>query len=314
MTDSRQDKNPTKHDIIERYVLEPAKDPTDVVCPNFWMCKIVYGCSANCAWCFLQAHKNKWVGQNKPWPYLKGVDRFEKSFRLFQNKGYEPALLNFGESGEPMDHINLPEILEKFIDMNKSTLTGEPHRALVLTKKANIKPILELARRRPELPKYLVMAWSLNGLGVAHRWEKDAPMITQRLNAAAAAAEAGFEVRVRIDPMVPVKNCLDQYSKMIELMLDKFTPSMVTMGSLRGLAGVIRNCEDTSWVQFLSEISSFGKKIDLDTRRRMYIYVYELLKDSGVEHIALCKETLEMHTSLRSIGIDLLKAKCNCLP
>ena len=107
------------------------------------------------------------------------------------------------------------------------------------------------------------------GVTVCEKWEK-APHVLRRIEAAKELSEAGYEVRIRIDPMVPIENWREHYLELLEIVFDKFIPERITLGSLRGLQSTINGCTDKTWVRYLKESSNWGKKIDLATRYAMY--------------------------------------------
>ena len=68
---------------------------------------------------------------------------------------------------------------------------------------------------------------------------------------------------------------------------------------------------DKSWVEYLSEKSNWGKRIDSDTRYLMYHVLIQYLEDKfQYTDVALCKETI---TIWNKLGMDYKKITCNCL-
>jgi len=155
-----------------------------------------------------------------------------------------------------------------------------------------------------------IISFSLNAIPVAKRWEK-APSVLKRIEAARKVFDEGYEVRIRIDPLIPIENWQDHYSQLLGIIFENFTPERITLGSLRGLQSTINGCTDKSWVEYLKESSNWGKKIDFETRYAMYsILVQKLKTDYGFDNIALCKETPQMWNAL---GMDYHKIRCNCV-
>ena len=154
------------------------------------------------------------------------------------------------------------------------------------------------------------MSFSLNAIPVADKWEK-APKAIRRLEAAKKLYEEGFEVRVRIDPMVPVENWEKHYIHLIDLIFEKFLPERITLGSLRGLQSTINGCSDKSWVKYLSESSNWGKKVDINQRLAMYKKIISYLTEKyNYSNVSLCKETKAIWGILK---MDYKKIKCNCI-
>jgi spore photoproduct lyase len=180
------------------------------------------------------------------------------------------------------------------------------HRVLFLTKCDYVEHFLETDHR----PR-AVVSFSLNADAVAKRFEKRAPEVARRIEAAAKLSRAGYEVRIRIDPMVPVAGWHGHYISLLDQLFSAFVPARITLGSLRGLQSTINNATDKSWVRYLSETSNWGKKVPFTTRYNMYYQLLRHLEDKyGYTDVALCKETLEMWEKL---GMDYKSIKCNCV-
>ena len=145
---------------------------------------------------------------------------------------------------------------------------------------------------------------------VADRWEK-APHVLKRIEAAKKVFDAGYEVRIRIDPMVPIENWQKYYLDLLEIIFENLTPERITLGSLRGLQSTINGCTDKTWVRYLKESSSWGKKIDFKTRYIMYSTLIQELKTTyKFDKVALCKETIQIWDALK---MDYKKIRCNCI-
>jgi spore photoproduct lyase len=155
----------------------------------------------------------------------------------------------------------------------------------------------------------MVVSFSINAVKVAETWEK-APDVASRLDAAKKLSDSGIEVRLRIDPMVPIDGWKLQYGNLLKMIFSRFKPSRLTIGSLRGLQSTINNARDKSWTVYLGEKSNWGRKIDAATRFEMYSYLINRLSESyQFTDVALCKETVEMWEKL---GLDYKKIRCNC--
>jgi len=274
---------------------------TDIVCPHFLELKWAYGCPFDCAWCYLKG-TFRFRPEGKS-PVVKPYDKIKLHTEAFLNKAEEPEILNAGEIADSLMHENAPLPFSKFI----IPIFGKQnrHKVLFLSKSSNVKNLLEI-----EPHTQVIVSFSLNAIPVAERWEK-APHVLKRIEAARKVYDAGYEVRIRIDPMVPIENWQKYYLELLEIIFNKFTPERITLGSLRGLQSTINGCADKSWVHYLKETSNWGKKIDFPTRYRMYLtIIQELTKKYHFHKIALCKETVQMWSAL---GMDYRKIRCNCV-
>ena len=290
--------------IITRFEKTPLPSkPTDVVCPHFLELKWATGCPFDCAWCYLKGTLRFRPQKSKP--YVKDYAKIEQHVRSFlENANGYQEVLNTGELADSLMWERNGNSFSKFI----LSLFGdqERHRVLFLTKSKNIEHLLAGDHR-----KNAIISFSLNAAEVAKRFEKGAPTVAERIEAASKLAKAGYEVRISIDPMVPVPNWEEGYNELVDNILSKFTPSRITLGSLRGLQSTINNASDKEWVEYLTEKSNWGKRVEFNTRYSMYYELIEYLKEKyGYTDIALCKETLEIWDKL---GMYYRTIKCNCV-
>lgn len=288
--------------IITRFDKTPLpKSKTNVVCPHFVELKWAYGCPYDCAWCYL---KGTFRFQPKGTsPVVKPYKKTESHTRKFLEEVKTPEILNAGEIADSLMHENDELPFSKFIIPIFET--QELHKVLFLTKSSNVDNLLEI-----EPHNQAIISFSLNAIPVAKRWEK-APSVLKRIEAAKRVFDAGYEVRVRIDPMVPVKNWQEHYLELLDLLFNSFMPERITLGSLRGLQTTINGCTDKSWVKYLKESSNWGKKVDFEIRSTIYSTVINQLRSKyKFNKVALCKETVEMWNALK---IDYKKIRCNCV-
>lgn len=288
--------------IITRFDKTPIpKEPTDVVCPHFLELKWATGCPYGCAWCYLQGTFRFLEYKTKPMP--KNYERVKANvLALFEGDGIRPEILNAGELSDSMITENSNKPFTKFIMDLMAQQSA--HKVLFVTKSNNVDNLLEVTNK-----DQAVVSFSLNAEKVAERWEK-APKVTDRIEAAGKLADAGFEVRARIDPMVPIECWKEAYSDLLKLIFNRLEPSRITIGSLRGLQSTINNARDKSWVDYLNERSNWGRKIATETRIEMYTLIIQELKDEyDFFDVALCKETVDMW---KRVGLDYTKIRCNC--
>ena len=288
--------------IITRFDKTPLPiKTTDVVCPHFLELKWAYGCPYDCAWCYLKGTFR--FQPNGKSPVVKPYEKIEAHTKKFLEEVKTPEILNTGEIADSLMHENVGEPFSKFIIPMFET--QQRHKVLFLTKSFNVDNLLEI---RPH--KQVIISFSVNAAPVAKRWEK-APSVLKRIEAAKKVFDAGYEVRIRIDPMVPIEGWQGHYLQLLEMLFDNLMPERITLGSLRGLQTTINGCEDKSWVKYLKDSSNWGKKIDFKTRYTLYSTMVGRLRSKyGFNKVALCKETIEMWNALK---MDYKKIRCNCV-
>jgi len=302
--------------IITRFEKTPLPSKaTDVVCPHFLELKWAYGCPFDCSWCYLKGTFRFRPEGIKPVikDYAK-IEQHVKEFFDVETHGHAslpPEILNTGEIADSLMWENGYKPFSKFIiplfeSQNK-------HKVLFLTKSTNIKNLLEI-----EPHNQTIISFSLNADKVAKKWEKKAPSVSKRIEAASRLAKAGYEIRLRIDPMVPISGWQESYIELIDQIFTEFKPERITLGSLRGLQSTINGTKDKSWKIYLEEKSNWGKKIEFSNRFTMYLHLIKHLKEKhNYTNVSLCKETVEMWEKLNSRfgspDMDYRKIKCNCI-
>ena len=289
--------------IITRFDKTPLPSrSTDVICPHFLELKWAYGCPFDCAWCYLKGTFRFQPTKTKP--VIKDCMKVESHTRRFLEEVTTPEILNTGEIADSLMTEGTSQPFSRFIipmfeEQNR-------HKVLFVTKSDNIKHLLEINPHNQ-----VIISFSLNADEVAVRWENGAPSVDRRIEAGRKLSGAGYEVRVRIDPMVPVEDWAVHYTRLIKQIFSGFTPSRITLGSLRGLQTTVNGSTDRSWVEYLKESSNWGKKVDFKTRYEMYATIINQLKEQyNYSEVALCKETMAMWGRL---GMDYKKIKCNCI-
>jgi len=289
--------------IIKRFdKTSVPKSQTDVVCPHFLELKWAYGCPFDCAWCFLKGTLRMLDTKTKP--VVKEYCKIQKHMQsLFENDGNSWELLNAGELADSLMTENTKEPFSKFI-VPLFEQQGR-HKVLLLTKSTCTKNLEKMKSHNQT-----IISFSLNAPVVSKKWEI-APPVKKRIRAAKTLSKGGYNVRVRIDPIVPIKGWEREYFGLVDSIFENFIPERITFGSLRGLQSTINNASDKSWVAFLTEKSNWGKKIDFDLRHRLYSVIIDYLKDEyNFTKVALCKETMGMWDKL---DMDYTKIQCNCL-
>lgn len=274
----------------------------DVVCPHFLELKWGTGCPYDCSWCYLKGTFRFLPYKTKP--HIKDFDKVGKHTHAFLEYVQTPEILNAGEiadslmwEGDKKSFVNF--IVPLFESQNR-------HKVLLVTKSNKIENLLRFKSHNQ-----VIVSFSLNAIPVAKKWEKRAPPVKERIKAARILYEQGYEVRIRLDPMVPIDNWEELYTHLIDYIFDSLLPERITIGSLRGLQSTINGTSDKSWVKYLSEYSNWGRKIDINLRLAMYRKIITYLKEKYKYHkVALCKETLAVWDILK---LDYKNIQCNCV-
>ena len=294
--------------IIRRFEKTPTPiRDEDVLCPHFLELAWAGGCVYNCAWCYL---KGTYRWRRNPSgavpPLFKDRALIERDLREFLNSGSSPEILN---TGELCDSLMTEQTSEPFSEFIIPKVLGSRHRLLFVTKGVHVEHFL-----KNEWQKNAILSWSINADPVAKQWERGAPPVEERLKAAQSIMGAGYEVRIRIDPVVPILGWEESYRRFIDQVFDHLWPERITLGTLRGLASTLAMSVDKSWFVYLSEYSNWGKKTAFELRSRLYEVLVDSLRNHRFEKIGVCKETLKMWRYLSQLGLQRKPMMCNCLP
>ncbi|MBC7113958.1 MAG: hypothetical protein H5T34_08115 [Candidatus Methanomethyliales bacterium] len=281
-----------------------ARSGEDIVCPHFLELKWAYGCPLQCAYCYLQGTLR--FQPNKKSPKGRRIDEVQEAIKRFINEAKEPEILNSGELADSLMFEGGKYSLSKNII---PLFRGTPHKVLLVTKLDKIEGLLGMDE---DLKKNVIASFSINSEPVASRWEVGVPSPLRRIEAAHRLHEAGFEVRIRLDPIVPYPESkwLKCYYSILDRIFEKFTPERITLGSLRGLTSTINNSRDRSWTVYLKERSKWGKRIPFEQRFDIFADIIDYLRERwNYENVALCKEPVMMWEAL---GMDWKSCRCNC--
>lgn len=283
-----------------RIIMPFDKTPLDICCGRFWELRWAYGCPLNCSYCFLRGTTR---GRMKP-QFVRVEHVLEALDEAFLNIS-TPSIFN---AGELSDALMNPKIMVQIIDKFEKQYK---HKIYLLTKFGvrNIQFLLDKPR------KQVICAWSINAPIVARKWEKSAPPPSERIEAAKLASMAGYDTRVRIDPIFPVRDWMLHYGNLVDKMLESFTPERIILGTPRGLWKTIKYAReagvDMSWTWCFKEDTSWGKKLAFEQRKEIYQFLFDKLDFSGypLSKVSICKETVEM---LNDLGLHYTPKLCNC--
>lgn len=276
-------------------------------CRGFWRIALANGCTGSCVYC-----------------YLRGTLRFLSRPVLYVSKesvqlkvqnwlGHDGRyVLNTGELNDSLvfdDELGFIEWAVPMFEAQKF------HVLLLLSKFDKVQPLLDVAQAmHHEKLTQTIVSWSMNTMQAWKKFEHGTSSPVERLLAAKKVSDAGYRVRLRIDPMIPVPNWAEEYSDLVKLIAEmEVKPERVTLGSLRFkpiTAGMVKGSGDEGKELFEyleNEIDVGRKRVSKANREAMYLFAARELKQRipGVE-VALCKETEEFRQKLGIAG------PCHC--
>jgi len=261
------------------------KTPGDIVCGKFWELRWAFGCPLDCNYCYLRGTMR---GRMKP-SFVKTeyvTAALDEAFGNIKT----PSLFN---SGELSDSLMNPLLMAKVADRFEAQ---DKHKLVTLSKfgPTAVGFLLETPR------KQTICAWSINAPEVAGKWEKAAAHPQKRIEAATLVYEAGYDTRVRIDPIFPIKDWKLHYGNLLDMIFDAFQPNRIILGTPRGLWKTIKYAHDSgidmTWTDYFMEDSGWGKKLGFEQRKEIYSWFYEKLGSMGYDlsRVSMCKETINI--------------------
>lgn len=199
------------------------------VCPDFDRLKLASnGCYYQCDWCYLK------LTYRAAFPFITVRTQYNRIKELLHRRlvrTVDPVIFNTGELADSLSLEHLTGAARDFIPWIGNTQNGH---LFLLTKSDHVEPILDLAHNGRTF-----VAWTLNAPAVSRKFEIGAPPFERRLQAAAKAQAAGYPVRIRLDPIVPVQGWKESYAETIARILETIAPERITLGTLRFEEGFI---------------------------------------------------------------------------
>ncbi len=327
------------------FVMSAAKDEVEdfdasdsaFVCPTFK--KIAYasnGCFFKCDWCFLKGTygaQSPYITVRVPTDDIKNFVKDELA-RTENN-----VLFNAGELADALSLEHITGAARTFIPFFTQTKNGY---LFLLTKSDKVDIILDdptikevLSDQSGKYNKdHIIFAWSINNDEVSAQFENVAPTSSQRLSAAKRVQDAGFRIRLRLDPIVPVEDWREKYASTIESIFNthQLNPERITIGTIRFSeplynqrnSGIFKP-ELTEFINDFKEMKYYdlkGKYSFKDNLRYdMFKFVMsEIRKYKPDIDISMCKESESLWQKFKDEAngsdkklYDIENMKCVCI-
>lgn len=297
------------------------KTEDDSYCPAHW-CDIAIGrgaCGFRCRACFLNLTHRSFCDPSRTVLYENIYDYAPAVLKELTKRG--PNIGLGLDCSDSLLYEGVTGHARTLIPLFASKLTNPYNRKLILlTKSTNIHYLDGLPT------KNILVTFSLNPEAIADRWEgkwndgvRITPAIEDRLAASALTQEMGYEVRWRIDPILPVENWKELYREfLMSAAADGHNPSRITLGTYREMGRSLLTIGEKwglppmEWTP--PKLTKDGMHYHIDEVQRIEIYRYlkesvsEAWKDQGSTPIvALCKESRQVRTA-----VGLNHDHCNC--
>lgn len=218
-------------------------------------------------------------------------------------------VLNLGELGDPLAVDYITGFAKQIIPFMPEHAPGT--RLLFLTKSDCVDEILGL-----EHGGQSIISFSVNTDKVFKQLEHRTPSPEARLAAAAKVQKAGYEVRLRIDPVIFYSTWEKDYITLVDKIFECIQPTRITIGEYRpsnGLANHISSrFPDSPLLRINKSLVREGAKLRYPKAQRIKMFktIIEAIRRRGPDvHIALCKEQPQIW---KAVGLDTRVLLCNC--
>jgi spore photoproduct lyase len=305
---------PAGNDTVDAFTM-----PDDrIICPHFDRLKLASnGCFYQCDWCYLK------LTYRAAHPFITVKAEYDKIIDQLCKKlstSPDPIIFNSGELADSLSLEHLTGAGRKFIPWFGSTSNGYLY---MLTKSDNVEDILDLQHHQ-----HTIIAWSMNNAAVSRKYEIGAPPFDRRLQAARRVQQAGYPLRIRLDPIVPFDGWQAAYAETVKTIFGNVAPERITLGTMRFEDGFykMRNSIFTSGPElpaFLEEMRpmfepkvfagksrpSVGKWSFTEEKRvEIFGFIIQEIRKYSDCLIALCKESEEVWRVLK-----LEPSRCSCV-
>jgi len=275
--------------------------PPETVCPNFYVLAHANGCAfaPQCHYCYLKS--TFWYLRDQV--AFTNVDRIvEEAREWIRQDDLESYVLNTGNLSDSMAFEKARPLIGRLVEVFREEAEAKrrPHVLLLVTK-GGVKHCEAVISTRP--CRNVVVSFSVNSNEAARAYERGAAEVGDRLEAVRGLKEAGWRVRMRIDPMIVGFD----YAWIIEE-VRKLACERVTLGTLRAEASLLRTVDHGMFEELEAPAKEGGlSRYPRATRVALYRQAVEAIRDASP--LALCEEPEDVW---RELGLDVEGKRCNC--
>ena len=174
----------------------------------------------------------------------------------------------------------------------------------------------------------VIVCWSLAAHTQSRLIERETATCEQRIEAARKCQQAGYPVRFRFSPMIPVRGWRDEVSAMVELLFEKTRPDLLTLQTLSRFPNLTMlettldlDVLDPEFLDAARERESemhgliYGP-LPHDIRLEMYRFALDCIRRASPETpVAICLESAQMWEALAGeLGQEPSHYLCACGP
>jgi spore photoproduct lyase len=277
-------------------------------CSKFYKLTAYNNCNFWCEYCYLYL-------TFRTMPISTHFVNYDKMFKeiVSFDKASIPdvlSVLNLGELCDPLAVEDITGFAEELIPFVAEET--QKTRLLFLTKSDRIDSLLDLNHKNKS-----IMSFSVNTNMVYQQLEHRTASPEERLKAAGKLQKAGYEIRLRIDPVILYSTWKKDYVDLVETIFSYVRPERITIGEYRpskGLASHISSrFPESSLLKINSGLISDGTKLRYPEEHRLAMFkviIGTIKKHDRKVKIALCKEDIKIW---KNLNLQINGLSCNCL-
>ena len=292
-----------------------------IICQSAWQLYGISGCAFMCDYCGFGGVNKIFLNIEE---YLEHIEDW---------LALDPKQMVYKWDNQTDVNIYEPEwgwteaLVRYFGQRKKPEGQNDKYFLIYTGKSANVNFLLDLPHNG-----HAIIQWSTAARTQCTLIEKKTAPMEARIEAAAKCQEAGYIVRHRLSPIIPVKNWREENREMIDLIFKTHQPDVISLCSFGWMNFTsMKSCMnldliDPQFVRAMEAMEPFltergyssggGHPIPHDARLIMLEFlVDEIRKRSPNCVISLCLETPEMWSVLGK-KIDQVPSNyvCNCGP
>ena len=286
-----------------------------IICQSAWELHSITGCMYRCAYCWfgkairILVNMEEYVRRLDAWLAQCPSQRIFKWDNATDVTCFEPE---YGADRLLVDYF---------------ARRTDQYLEIYVGKSANIDHLLDMDHRGRT-----ILQWSLAAKTQSEVLEPKTANWRQRVEAARRCQQAGYLVRFRFSPIVPVRRWREEYKELIDLIFDRTCPDVISLCPLGWMdyeltaRCIDMDLIDPDFAAAMKTMAPFleargynaggGHPIPHDARYVLLdALITEIQRRSPETVIALCLETPEMWRALADrIGQDPNNYVCNCGP
>ena len=277
-------------------------------CAKFYKLTAYNNCNFWCEYCYLyltfrtQPVSTHFINYEKMYDEIVEFDRSKVPESL--------RVLNLGELGDPLAVDYITGFAGGIIPFMPEHAPRT--RLLFLTKSDCVEDILHLNHGGQS-----IISFSVNTDAVFRQLEHRTASPDARLTAAAKAQKAGYEIRLRLDPVIYYSTWEKDYIALVDKIFEYVQPARITIGEYRPSSGLAHHIStrfpESALLKVNKSLIREGKKLRYpkNLRIKMFRTIVEAIEKHRSDiDISLCKEQPEIW---KVLGLGMKGLSCNCV-